>query len=345
MDLDSPVKNESTAELINNGCALCNDVLFFEKIEQANPIDKALLSFAVKNGIEIEALLLKTPRIYDLPFDSENRYMACGFELDNKPAYFAKGDPEIILKLCPTYFTQSGVVEKLGLDLLLSIRATVDALNASGSTAIALAYTAEAHCGIPDGYAFLCFFQLESPLQSSAAAVVKTLSDKGIRSIMLTGDRCETAMKVSNETGIAIGTRAYLSGKIMARMPMTAVANRALTCSMFPRLLPSQKAVIIRLLQQQGHHIAMVGDGANDGLALKVADLGFSFHQNSSPIAKRLSRILINDLYAIPALIESSVKIHKKMGLYHIFLISFIILPIILLYGWIVCYGILKIHS
>lgn len=335
-DLYSPVRNERTTELINSGCALCNDVLFFEKIDQANAIDKALLSFAIKNGIQIDTLLQKTKRIFDLPFDSENRYMACGFELDNKPTFFAKGDPEILLKLCTTYFSQSGVIKELGSALLLSIRTRVDALNASGSTAIAMAYTADAHDGIPHAYTFLCLFQLESTLQTGAAEVIKSLSDKGIRSIMLTGDRCETAMKVSNETGIAVGTRAYLSGKIMEKMPMTEVANRSLTCSVFPRLLPSQKAVIIRLLQQKGHRVAMIGDGANDGIALKVADLGLSFHTNSSPIAKRLSKILINDLYAIPALIESSVKIHKKMRSYHLFRILLITLPIVILYGWIV---------
>lgn len=335
-DMDSSSENQGTIELIKIGCALCNDVLFFEKIDQANAIDKALLSFSVKNGIQINTLLLNTKRIFDLPFDSENRYMACGFDLANKPAYFAKGDPEIILKLCTTYFTQSGMIEKLESNLLLSIRTQVDALNASGSTTIALAYTADADDGIPNAYTFLCLCQLESPLQAGAVDVIKALSGKGIRSIMLTGDRSETAMNVSNQTGIADGTSAFLAGKVMAQMPMTEVANRALTCSVFPRLLPSQKAVIIRLLQQKGHHVAMIGDGANDGIALKVADLGFSFQSNSSPIAKRLSKILINDLSELIVLFESSEKVHKKMRNYDIFRILFIILTIIVLYGYII---------
>lgn len=335
-NMDSPSKNQRAVELINMGCALCNDVLFFEKIDQANAIDKALLSFAIKNGIQIEALLLNAKRIFDLPFDSESRYMASGFKLADKPIYFAKGDPDVILKLCTTYYTPSDMIEKLESDLFLSIRSQVDALNASGSTTIALAYTANADDGIPNAYTFLCLCQLESPLQMDAVDVIKALSDKGIRNIMLTGDRSETAMKVSNQTGITDGSRAFLAGKVMAQMPMTEVANRTLTCSVFPRLLPSQKAVIIRLLQQKGHHVAMIGDGANDGLALKIADLGFSFQSNSSPIAKRLAKILINDLHELIDLLETSEKLHKQMRNYAIIRILLITIPIIILYGYII---------
>jgi Ca2+-transporting ATPase len=84
LSTDNLLNEESASHLVKIACALCNDVLFYEKIDLANPIDKALISFALKNGINVNEILSQYKRVYDKPFDSENRYMACGFELNDK---------------------------------------------------------------------------------------------------------------------------------------------------------------------------------------------------------------------------------------------------------------------
>jgi P-type E1-E2 ATPase len=86
-------------------------------------------------------------------------------------------------------------------------------------------------------------------------------------------------------------------------------------CSMFARLVPSQKAYLIRLLQRQGHRVAMIGDGTNDGLALKAADVGISFIDSSSPIARRLATILVSDLKDVLRLIEGAHKTARQARL------------------------------
>ncbi len=57
----------------------------------------------------------------------------------------------------------------------------------------------------------------------------------------------------------------------------------------------------------------MIGDGPNDGVALKVADVGISFNENSSPIARNLSKILINDLADILVLFKSARRVHRDL--------------------------------
>lgn len=286
---------ESTAQLVKIACALCHDVLYFEKIALADPIDKALISFARKNGVNVDRLLLNSKRIYDQPFDSEKRYMAAGFEIEDKEYYFAKGDPGVILGICNRYVTATGAKQKMGSDFWLSNKSNIDAISQNGDTAIALAYATGNPAGSPTEYTFLCLLQLENAIQPGVRKVITGLTARGIRSILLTGDRAQAATRISAASGITKDSDLCLDGRIMGRMELPEVARQASYCSVFARLLPSQKGVLIRLLQQKGHSVAMLGDGPNDGIALMAADIGISFLKDSSPIARRLSKILIND--------------------------------------------------
>lgn len=330
------LKKERTSYLIKIACALCNDVLFFEKIDLANPIDKALISFAEKNGINIKEIILQSKRIYDKPFDSENRYMACGYELKDKEVYyFAKGDPDIIIRMCNNYITKSGTVKKMDSDFWFFNKSNIDAINQKRGTAIALAYTSDIFNKSPKEYTFLCLLQLENSLQQGARAIIRKITEKRIRSIMLTGDRIETAVKVSEDCGIMKDSKVYLTGRTIERMTLSEVARQSDYCSVFTRLLPSQKGVIIRLLQQKGYRVAMVGDGPNDGIALKVADIGISFAENSSSAARGLSKILINDMADLLRLVEGANKINRIAKYIKLLRILIITASLIGLYVWV----------
>ena len=316
--------------LVKTVCALCNDVLFFEKLEQANAIDKALISFAEKSGIDMKNLLMQSKRIYDKPFDSENRHMACGYRLkDLGVYYFAKGDPDVVLKMCDSYLMKSGEKKVADSDFWFLNNKNVSSINQRGNTSIALAYASGITATPPQKYTFLCLLELENSLQHGARETIRKLTEKGIRSIMLTGDRVETAVNISKECRITKGPDAYLSGRVIDRMALDEVARQSDHCSVFARLLPSQKAVIIRLFQNRGHHVAMIGDGPNDGIALKVADIGISFIKNSSPIARRLSKILISELPDLLRIIEGANRIKRTAKYFK--LLRVLILIVILL--------------
>ena len=302
-DMDSSLSNKHISNLTGIACALCNDVIFLEK-NQVDPVDRALISFASKNGVDINEIAPKYKRIYEKPFDSEDRYMACGFELDGKKIYFAKGDPDVILRMCKNYITTSGIKKKTDLGFLSSINAKTYSINRKGDVALALAYSSGASETPPPYYSFLCLLQLTNPVKPGVPEVVKNLKEKGKRTLILTGDRPETAMKIAREIGIGNESNYCLTGKNMAKMEFSEIARQSDHISVFARLSPSQKGILIMQLQQRNNSVAMVGDGANDTIALKVADVGISFVENSSPLAKRVSKILINDLADLLTLIQ-----------------------------------------
>jgi Ca2+-transporting ATPase len=331
-DMNSFSSSKHIFNLTKIACALCNDVIFFEKMNQADPIDRALVSFALENGVDINEIASKYKRIYEKPFDSEDRYMACGFELDDKKIYFAKGDPEIILKMCKNYVTVSGIEEKVDLGFWSSINQKTYSINQKGDVAIALAYSSGTLQIPPLHYTFLCLLQLENPVKAGVPEVVKNLKEKGIRTLVLTGDRPETAMKIGGEIGIDNKSNYCLTGKSMAKMDLSEIARQSDYISVFARLLPSQKAILVMLLQQRNNSVAMVGDGANDTVALKVADVGISFVENSSPLAKRVSKILINDLADLLTIIQSARRIKWRIKYLMLFRVKISVSMLLILY-------------
>lgn len=362
-DAVSFLPDDKRGTLTGIACALCNDVFFLERRHQADPIDKALISFALQHGFDIDQLAAQYKRVYDKPFDSEDRYMAAGFELGSNPAsscilgektgagacseqigsglaglgdqtlYFVKGDPEFILKMCTGYMTASGSVRNVDGDFLVSIKTATDSANQQGDIAVALGYSPGTAIP-PKRYTFLCLIQLQNPLRPGVPDEVRWLKDVGIRPIMLTGDRPEAAMAIGKKAGIGPDSSYCLTGKAIAQMALEEVARQAAYVSIFARLLPSQKGILVRLLQERGHSVAMVGDGANDTVALRVADVGISFGKSSSPLAKRVSRILIQDLADLLTIIAGAKRIERWFKCFMLFRVAALISMPVGLYAW-----------
>jgi len=310
------VRDHETWEIIMTGCALCHDLAYHQTMALTNPLDRALMSFAEENGINIDESLRHYQRIYQKPFHSEERYMACGFDhgFSGKRIYFAKGDPEVLLKKCNSYVTPLGERRSLDSWFLSAVGVKIKEMSHDGSVIIALACSENSFIKPPSSYTFLCLFRLENPLQPDAKAVLGELSKKGIRNVILTGDRTETAMKIGAEAGIENAEKFYLTGRNIYQMPLSEVARQCEYVSVFTRLSPSQKGIIARIFQQRGHGVAVIGDGTNDVIALKSADVGISFVERSSSMAKRAAKVLINDLTDILRVMETARRGHRQVG-------------------------------
>jgi P-type E1-E2 ATPase len=140
-------------------------------------------------------------------------------------------------------------------------------------------------------------------------------------------------MKIGEEIGIGNESSYCLTGKSMAKMDLSEIARQSNYISVFARLLPSQKAILVMLLQQRNNSVAMVGDGANDTVALKVADVGIAFAENSSPLAKRVSKILINDLADLLTIIQSARRTKWRVRYLMLFRVIAVISTLLTLYA------------
>lgn len=300
-------------------CAMCHDVLIQEKVNQANPIDRALIEFAENQGVVLPELWAQYERIYDAPFEPENRSMACGYRRGGDVIYYIKGDPDVILNQCKDYLTAMGERKKVDTTFWNFMNSTIDSITKNGDTAIALACASDMNPQAGRVLSFLCLIQLENSLQPGAINVIQGLKKRGIRILLLTGDRLQTAIKVSQTCGIAENSQACLSGRVIDTMGSAEVIRQSQYCSVFARLNPSQKGYLIRLFQQRGCCVGMIGDGPNDGIALRVADISISFTKNSSFIARQFSKILLPELVDLLTLVEAADRAYWNVKVLKIF--------------------------
>ncbi len=316
--VEEQIGEDGLHELIT-ACALCHDVLFYEKISRANPVDQALIAFAEKQGCVLPELWSQCERIYDMPFESENRLMMCGYRQAGRVVYYVKGDPDAVLHLCKDYLTAAGQRKKVDAPFWNCNVSAVEAISQKGDMAIAFACASALSDQAETPFTFLGLVQLENSLRPGVREVVQNLTMKGIRVLLLTGDRRKTAVSVGQVCGISAGSQACLTGQVMDAIGSQEVARQAQYCSVFARLVPSQKGYLIRILQQGGHCVGMVGDGANDGTALRLADVSISFIKNSSLIARQFANILLPELVDLLALMEGALQTQRRLKILKVF--------------------------
>ena len=133
---------------------------------------------------------------------------------------------------------------------------------------------------------------IDPPRQEVREALVKT-HDAGIRVIMITGDSPDTALAVARQIGLQ--AEKAVTGPELSAMSDKALANLLRRGVIFARTVPEDKFRIVRLLQAEGHLVAMTGDGINDAPALKQADIGIAMGIRGTDVAKGASDMVLSD--------------------------------------------------
>lgn len=132
------------------------------------------------------------------------------------------------------------------------------------------------------------------PMRPEARSAVSTLRRAGVRVVMITGDHPGTAIAIAEEVGIDV-SGGCLSGVDIATMQPEALAANAATVSVFARVRPEQKLLLVRALQARGEVVAMTGDGVNDAPALRAADIGVAMGGRGTDVAREAASIVLTD--------------------------------------------------
>lgn len=306
------LRGTTAGDLVVAGCALCHDAVPPGRRSSLGALDRALMAYAAAHGTGTDAAEGLHPRIYFQPFLPGKRYMAVGFARGSAdPVYFAKGDPEAILAMCSRRLAPSGESLPLDAGFRAGLFEAAESVSRDGSVVIALACAEGA--SPPTAYRFLCLLQLENPVAPQAAPTLQALAARGVRTIMLTGDRVESALGAARQSGIRVDGGLFLTGKDLGKMDFAEIVRQSSYISVFARLLPSQKGLVVNALRQAGHRVAMVGDGANDAIAIRAADIGISLRGQSSPLARRSAAVLIGDLTDIVRLIAAAGDVQRRV--------------------------------
>jgi magnesium-transporting ATPase (P-type) len=284
------------------GALLCSDAVVREIegawIVEGDPTEGALVSAAIKAGLEPDFEDKAWPRTDVIPFESEHRFMATlHHDHTGDAVVHVKGAPERILEMCDWQRNHEGCEP---LDLAYW-QARVAEISASGQRVLALASrpTSSEHrelCfdDVGQGLLMVGLFGLLDPPRQEAIEAVARCQRAGIRVKMITGDHGETARAVAAQLGL-VNHAEVLTGQQIDALDDDALRARAAEIDVFARTSPEHKLRLVQSLQAGGQVVAMTGDGVNDAPALKRADVGVAMGLKGTEAAKEAAEMVLAD--------------------------------------------------
>ncbi|WP_312179329.1 cation-translocating P-type ATPase [Arthrobacter sp.] len=283
--------------------ALCNDASVADGVLTGDPTEGALVVLAEKAGVDPAGARAEHPRVAEIPFDSEYKYMATfNADRDNRePAYCnVKGAPGVVLELCSEFAGPDGLQPMEEADRQ-RLAGEVAALADSGLRTMAVAGRRlagplpETAGGLKEAAAGLVLFAIVGimdPPRSEAREAIAVAHAAGIRVHMITGDHLITASAIAKDLGI---TGSAVAGAELDRFSAGELQERAPEYGVLARVSPEHKLRVVEALQANGDVVAMTGDGVNDAPALKRADIGIAMGITGTDVSKGAARMILTD--------------------------------------------------
>lgn len=276
------------------GFTLCNDASLAEGKRRGDPTELALLDMAAHYDISREKLEQDLPRVEEIAFDSERKMMSTLHrELGNGVSY-TKGSPDEILERC-RYIRIGRDNTAITPDLKNKIQKALEELTGRGLRVLALGMRKNVNKLEENGLIFLGLVGMADPVRPEVAQAVQEFAGAGVKTVMITGDRMDTAFAIAKEIGIAKDISECISGEELEHMD-----DRELECRMegtrvFAHVSPEHKVRIVSACKKNGHITAMTGDGVNDAPSLKSADVGIAMGMAGTDVAKNAADIVLTD--------------------------------------------------
>lgn len=225
-------------------------------------------------------------KVDEVPFDAERKLESVIVHKGKQTVLIAKGAPEEILK-----------ISKHTAALRAKITKEYEALSTDGFRVLALGIkdvplrkTASYDKRDEAGISFVGFLAFLDPPKKSAKDTLAKMAAHNVAIKIITGDNYLVTKKIMDEIGVPIV--GWYNGDAIAAMHEHEFKKKVETANVFTRVNPEQKEMIIRLLRENGHVVAYMGDGVNDVLSIKEADVGISVN-NAVDIAKETADIIL----------------------------------------------------
>ena len=266
-----------------------------------NLMDKAIINSTLAeqdNDSSLKDLTNKYEKIDEIPFDFQRRRMSVIIQdQDGKVQMVTKGAIEEMLSVC-RYVEYLGKVWPLTQKLEKIIINQVEQLNEKGLRVLGVSQKTDQDlvqkCTVSDekDMVLIGYLAFLDPAKESTAPAIKALKEHGVATKILTGDNEKVTKAICQKVGLNVEN--ILLGQDVAKMGLDKLKEVVETTTIFAKLSPEQKALIIKVLKENGHSVGYMGDGINDALALKASDVGISV-DSGVDIAKEAADVILLD--------------------------------------------------
>ena len=273
--------------------SLCSDgkVVFENGAEQhiGDPTETAIVLASHKAGGIQDELNAGSPRVGELPFDSDRKLMTTVNMINGKPVAIVKGAFDVIATR-----TVKGDIEKA--------RIACDEMSSNALRVLAIAY--KELDAVPEkptfeelenGLTFIGLVGMIDPPRPECKVAVATCRQAGIKPVMITGDHIVTATAIARELGIFVDGDRAITGAELDEMSDEELDREVRNISVYARVSPENKIRIVKAWQKKGEVVSMTGDGVNDAPALKAADIGCAMGITGTDVAKGAADMTLTD--------------------------------------------------
>ena len=240
----------------------------------------------------------------DEPFNSERRWSAARLRLADEERVFVLGAPERLLR-ATSPSGGNGQAE------LLSEYEIAAERGLRGVVFAEAAAMPDAETDSLPSLRIVALITVADELRAEIADAFRMMADLGIEPKIISGDNPATVAALVQQLGIQL-PGGLITGTALERLSEDEFADAVEENSVFGRIAPQQKEEIVSALQDNGHYVAMVGDGANDVRALRKADVGVAMESGANTAKGVASIILRNDSFE--ALVRGSSIAQSVLG-------------------------------
>jgi len=327
VDLSQDLQRNSAAIDLLRAGILCNEATLADGTGdtiQGDPVDTALVKAAQAAGLDLEQVRKTAPRLDGIPFSSERKLMTSIHTQAGRRVSISKGAPGPLLDRCTS--CRAGADDlPLADQRCQAVRLQVTELQGKGFYVLGVAGR-----DFPDelpleqaetGMTFYGLLALIDPPRPGAAEAIARAHGAGIRVVMITGDNGLTAQAIAGTVGI--GQR-VLDARTLGEITRPELTEKMKTVDIVARATPQVKQQVLQALQDDGHVVAMTGDGVNDATALKQSDVGVAMGLRGTDIAREsAAMVLLDDNFStIVAAVEEGRRIFDNIRKFTNYLLS-----------------------
>jgi Ca2+-transporting ATPase len=280
-----PVCPSSEGALLR-AAVLCNNASIDGPVPIGDPMEVALLRVAKEKGVDPASLRQSYPRTSEIPFDSRTMMM----ETQHGAGTAQKGAPERLLDGLEYIWAEEGARPLTSSDRQNWLE-EVERVAKEGMRSLAFAW------GTEDGpLAFVGLMGIIDPPRPGVKEAVQACHEAGIHVVMVTGDHLDTAKSIAREVGIHSSRfPECMDGKALEMLEEKELFEKAGKVSVLARVAPEHKLRLVQAFQALNETVAMTGDGVNDAVALKQADVGIAMGIQGTEVSKESSDIILQD--------------------------------------------------
>ncbi|MCR4689600.1 MAG: cation-translocating P-type ATPase [Saccharofermentans sp.] len=300
-------KMNKVVESLVRSAVLCNDASIVKDDEGkysciGDPTEGSLTTLGMKCGLEREATMHKFNRETELPFDSDRKMMTTYHSgiVDGKWVSYTKGAPDIIFSRCTRYLDEDGEHDMTP-EYLENIKTQNHNFAIKAIRVLAFAYQihsegCKADFADENDLVFIGLIGMIDPARKEAKDAIAVCKDAGIRAVMITGDFKDSAVAIADNLEMRDENhQGALSGEELDKISDEDLRKVCESTSVYARVSPEHKVRIVTALKANDHIASMTGDGVNDAMALKSADIGVAMGITGTDVSKNSADMILMD--------------------------------------------------